>query len=134
MFDYLVQFIQEKYQTTSFIPLHEPSFIGKEKEFVLDTIDSTFVSSIGNFVDQFEQDLSQYTGSEKAIAIVNGTSALHLTMVMAGIKPGDYVITQALTFVATCNAITYCGAEPILIDVDKHTLGLFAIAFPFSLL
>ena len=124
MFDYLVQFIQEKYQTTSFIPLHEPSFIGKEKEFVLDTIDSTFVSSIGNFVDQFEQDLSQYTGSEKAIAIVNGTSALHLTMVMAGIKPGDYVITQALTFVATCNAITYCGAEPILIDVDKHTLGL----------
>ncbi len=128
MFDYLAQFIQEKYQTTSFIPLHEPSFIGKEKEFVLETIDSTFVSSVGAFVDQFELDLSKYTGSEKAIAIVNGTSALHLAMVMAGIKPGDYVITQALTFVATCNAITYCKAEPILIDVDKQTLGLSPIA------
>jgi len=128
MFDYLAQFIQDKYNTSSFIPLHEPRFIGREKDFVSSTIDSTFVSSVGKYVDQFEDDLAKYTGSKKAIAIVNGTSALHLSMLMADIKPGDYVITQALTFVATCNAISYCQAEPILIDVDKHTLGLSPIA------
>ena len=124
MFDYLAKFIQDKYRTNSFIPLHEPRFIGKEKEFVSQTIDSTFVSSVGQYVNQFEEDIAKYTGSKRAIAIVNGTSALHLSMLMAGVKPGDYVITQALTFVATCNAIHYCQAEPILIDVDKKTLGL----------
>ena len=128
MFNYLAEFIQDKYRTNSFIPLHEPRFIGKEKEFVSQTIDSTFVSSVGQYVNQFEEDLAKYTGSKKAIAIVNGTSALHLSMLMAGVKPGDYVITQALTFVATCNAIHYCQAEPILIDVDKKTLGLSPIA------
>tara|TARA_B110000914_G_C15465122_1_gene447888 strand:+ start:215 stop:1363 length:1149 start_codon:yes stop_codon:yes gene_type:complete len=128
MFDYLAKFIQDKYRTNSFIPLHEPRFIGKEKEFVSQTIDSTFVSSVGQYVNQFEEDIAKYTGSKKAIAIVNGTSALHLSMLMAGVKPGDYVITQALTFVATCNAIHYCQAEPILIDVDKKTLGLSPIA------
>ena len=124
MFDHLAKFIQDKYRTNSFIPLHEPRFIGKEKEFVSQTIDSTFVSSVGQYVNQFEEDIAKYTGSKRAIAIVNGTSALHLSMLMAGVKPGDYVITQALTFVATCNAIHYCQAEPILIDVDKKTLGL----------
>ena len=128
MFDYLAKFIQDKYYTNSFIPLHEPRFIGKEKEFVAQTIDSTFVSSVGQYVNQFEEDLAKYTGSKRAIAIVNGTSALHLSMLMAGVKPGDYVITQALTFVATCNAIHYCQAAPILIDVDKKTLGLSPIA------
>ena len=128
MFDYLAKFIQDKYRTNSFIPLHEPRFIGKEKEFVSQTIDSTFVSSVGQYVNQFEEDLAKYTASKRAIAIVNGTSALHLSMLMAGVKPGDYVITQALTFVATCNAIHYCQAEPILIDVDKKTLGLSPIA------
>ena len=128
MFDYLAKFIQDKYRTNSFIPLHEPRFIGKEKEFVSQTIDSTFVSSVGQYVNQFEEDLATYTSSKRAIAIVNGTSALHLSMLMAGVKPGDYVITQALTFVATCNAIHYCQAEPILIDVDKKTLGLSPIA------
>ena len=128
MFDYLAKFIQDKYHTNSFIPLHEPRFIGKEKEFVSQTIDSTFVSSVGQYVNQFEEDLAKYTASKKAIAVVNGTSALHLSMLMAGVKPGDYVITQALTFVATCNAIHYCQAEPILIDVDKKTLGLSPIA------
>ena len=128
MFDHLAKFIQDKYRTNSFIPLHEPRFIGKEKEFVSQTIDSTFVSSVGQYVNQFEEDIAKYTGSKKAIAIVNGTSALHLSMLMAGVKPGDYVITQALTFVATCNAIHYCQAEPILIDVDKKTLGLSPIA------
>jgi len=128
MFDYLAKFIQDKYRTNSFIPLHEPRFIGREKEFVSQTIDSTFVSSVGQYVNQFEEDIAKYTGSKRAIAIVNGTSALHLSMLMAGVKPGDYVITQALTFVATCNAIHYCQAEPILIDVDKETLGLSPIA------
>ena len=128
MFDYLAKFIQDKYRTNSFIPLHEPRFIGKEKEFVSQTIDSTFVSSVGQYVNQFEENIAKYTGSKRAIAIVNGTSALHLSMLMAGVKPGDYVITQALTFVATCNAIHYCQAEPILIDVDKKTLGLSPIA------
>jgi aminotransferase in exopolysaccharide biosynthesis len=128
MFDYLAKFIQDKYRTNSFIPLHEPRFIGKEKEFVSQTIDSSFVSSVGQYVNQFEEDIAKYTGSKRAIAIVNGTSALHLSMLMAGVKPGDYVITQALTFVATCNAIHYCQAEPILIDVDKKTLGLSPIA------
>ena len=128
MFDHLAKFIQDKYRTNSFIPLHEPRFIGKEKEFVSQTIDSTFVSSVGQYVNQFEEDLATYTSSKRAIAIVNGTSALHLSMLMAGVKPGDYVITQALTFVATCNAIHYCQAEPILIDVDKKTLGLSPIA------
>ena len=128
MFDYLAKFIQDKYRTNSFIPLHEPRFIGKEKEFVSQTIDSSFVSSVGQYVNQFEEDIAKYTGSKKAIGIVNGTSALHLSMLMAGVKPGDYVITQALTFVATCNAIHYCQAEPILIDVDKKTLGLSPIA------
>jgi aminotransferase in exopolysaccharide biosynthesis len=128
MFDYLAKFIQDKYRTNSFIPIHEPRFIGKEKEFVSQTIDSTFVSSVGQYVNQFEEDIAKYTGSKRAIAIVNGTSALHLSMLMAGVKPGDYVITQALTFVATCNAIHYCQAEPILIDVDKKTLGLSPIA------
>ena len=128
MFDHLAKFIQDKYRTNSFIPLHEPRFIGKEKEFVSQTIDSTFVSSVGQYVNQFEEDIAKYTGSKRAIAIVNGTSALHLSMLMAGVKPGDYVITQALTFVATCNAIHYCQAEPILIDVDKKTLGLSPIA------
>ena len=128
MLNYLAEFIQDKYRTNSFIPLHEPRFIGKEKEFVSQTIDSTFVSSVGQYVNQFEEDIAKYTGSKKAIAIVNGTSALHLSMLMAGVKPGDYVITQALTFVATCNAIHYCQAEPILIDVDKKTLGLSPIA------
>ena len=128
MFDYLAKFIQDKYRTNSFIPLHEPRFIGREKEFVSQTIDSTFVSSVGQYVNQFEEDIAKYTGSKRAIAVVNGTSALHLSMLMAGVKPGDYVITQALTFVATCNAIHYCQAEPILIDVDKKTLGLSPIA------
>lgn len=128
MFDLLAKFIQDKYQTNSFIPLHEPRFIGNEKDLVTDTINSTFVSSVGKYVDQFEENLAKYTGSERVIALVNGTSALHLSMLIAGVKPGDLVITQALTFVATCNAIHYCQAEPILLDVDLKTLSLSPVA------
>ena len=104
--------------------MHEPRFIGNEKSFLIETIDSSFVSSVGEFVDRFEYDLSSFTGSEKAIALVNGTSALHLSLVLSDVQPHDYVITQSLTFVATCNAISYCKAEPIFIDVDKNTLGM----------
>ncbi|MDA9676248.1 LegC family aminotransferase [Pseudomonadota bacterium] len=128
MLDQISNFIQEKFHTNDFIPLHEPRFIGLEKEFLNQTVDSTFVSSVGEYVDQFENNISSFTQSSHAIAVMNGTAALHLSMLLAGVKPGDFVITQALTFVATCNAISYCNAEPILIDVDKNTLGLCPVA------
>ncbi|MGY2463758.1 LegC family aminotransferase [Vreelandella sulfidaeris] len=124
MLSTLIQFIRDHYHTDAFIPLHAPVFRGNEKAYVADTIDSTFVSSVGAFVDRFEQDIATYTSSPKAVATVNGTAALHVALKLAGVEPGDYVITQPLTFVATCNAITYCGATPIFVDVDFHTLGL----------
>jgi UDP-N-acetylbacillosamine transaminase len=124
MIEQVAQFIQEKFQTTNFIPLHEPRFVGQEKEYLTKTLESTFVSSVGEYVDRFENDICDFTQSSNAIAVVNGTSALHLAMMLAGVKTGDLVITQALTFVATCNAIKYCNADPILLDVAKKTLGL----------
>lgn len=120
----LVAFIQQTYQTNEFIPLHEPRFGEREKELVMDCIDSTFVSSVGKYVDQFEQQLAEYTGAKYAIATVNGTSALHIALLLAGVERDTEVITQALSFIATCNAISYCGAEPVFVDVDKQTLGL----------
>lgn len=118
------QFVQDIYKTNNFIPLHEPRFLGNEKKYVLDTIDSTFVSSVGAFVNDFEQKIQNFTGSIKAVATVNGTAALHTALLMAGVKKDDLVITQALTFVATCNALAYIGANPIFIDVSLKTLGL----------
>lgn len=91
---------------------------------MLDCIDSTFVSSVGPYVDRFESMLAEYTGGRHAVATVNGTSALHVALLLAGVQPGDEVITQPLTFVATANAIRYCGAEPCFVDVDRETLGL----------
>ena len=120
----LIKFIQGLYQTKEFIPLHAPTFSGNEKKYVSDTLDTTFVSSVGKYVDQFEQQMEIYTGSAKAVAIVNGTSALHASLYMAGVKSGDLVITQALTFVATCNAIYHMGAEPVFVDISKVSLGL----------
>jgi len=124
MFKSLIGFIREQYRTDQFIPLHAPVFSGNEKRYVLETVDSTFVSSVGAFVDRFETDMAAYTGSPRAIATVNGTAALHVSLLLAGVKQGDLVLTQPLTFVATCNAIAYCGAEPVFIDVDRHTMGL----------
>lgn len=121
---HVIDFIRSLYQTTEFIPLHEPKFIGNEKAYLIDCIDSTFVSSVGKYVDRFEQLMAEYTGAKYAIATVNGTAALHIALKLAGVNPGDEVITQSLSFVATCNAISYCGAEPIFVDVDKDTLGL----------
>lgn len=120
----LIKFIQGLYQTKEFIPLHAPTFSGNEKKYVSDTLETTFVSSVGKYVDQFEQQMEIYTGSAKAVAIVNGTSALHASLYMAGVKSGDLVITQALTFVATCNAIYHMGAEPVFVDISKVSLGL----------
>jgi aminotransferase in exopolysaccharide biosynthesis len=124
MFDSLIHFVREQYRTDGLIPLHAPVFSGRELDYVTETIESTFVSSVGTFVDRFESDMAKYTGSPRAIAAVNGTAALHACLLLAGVRPGDLVITQPLTFVATCNAIAYCNAEPLFIDVDQHTLGL----------
>lgn len=118
------QFVHDVYKTNNFIPLHEPRFTGNEKSYVLDTIDSTFVSSVGTYVNDFEDKIQAFTGSEKAIATVNGTAALHTALLIAGVKDEDLVITQALTFVATCNALSYIGAKPIFVDVSLKTLGL----------
>ncbi|NVK29844.1 MAG: LegC family aminotransferase [Gammaproteobacteria bacterium] len=128
MSDQLIRFVRDYFGTNEFIPLHAPIFAGREKEYVVDTIESTFVSSVGAYVDRFEQNMTSYTGSPKAVATVNGTAALHIALKLAGVQTGDLVITQPLTFVATCNAIAYCGAEPVFIDVDRNTLGLSATA------
>ncbi|WP_425235157.1 LegC family aminotransferase [Ulvibacterium sp.] len=119
-----IKFIRELYGTNDFIPLHEPRFIGNEKNYLLECIDSTFVSSVGKFVDQFEDNMATFTGAKYAIATANGTSALHIALMLAGVERDNEVITQPLTFVATCNAISYLGAHPVFIDVDKETLGL----------
>ncbi|MBC3936360.1 LegC family aminotransferase [Undibacterium sp. CY7W] len=124
MLDSLIRFVRDQYRTDEFIPLHAPVFAGQERNYVSDTIDSTFVSSVGAYVDRFERDMGAYTGSPRAVATVNGTAALHIALQLVGVKSGDLVITQPLTFVATCNAIAYCGAEPVFVDVDRHTLGL----------
>lgn len=124
MFSHLIRFIRDQYRTKDFIPLHAPVFNGQERNYVLETIDSTFVSSVGAFVTRFENEMAVYTGSPRAVATVNGTAALHVALQLAGVKCGELVITQSLTFIATCNAIHYCGAEPVFIDVDRHTLGL----------
>ena len=124
MFEDVINFIQSTYQSKDFIPLHEPKFIGNEKKYLNECIDSTFVSSIGKFVDEFEEKIAKYTGARYAVATSNGTSALHIALLLANVTRNDEVITQPLTFVATCNAISYCGANPVFIDVDKETMGL----------
>jgi len=124
MFEALIRFVREQYRTNDNIPLHAPVFVGNERTYVLDTIDTTFVSSVGAYVDRFEAGIADYVGSERAVATVNGTAALHIALRLVGVEAGDLVVTQPLTFVATCNAISYCGAEPLFIDVDRHTLGL----------
>jgi len=124
MYKDTIDFIKELYNTDQFIPLHEPRFVGNEKKYLNECIDSTFVSSVGKFVDQFEADVSKFTGAKYAIATVNGTAALHIALLMAGVEQNDEVITQPLTFIATCNALSYIGAHPVFVDVDRDTLGL----------
>ena len=128
IFKNITDFIQKTYESTDFIPLHEPKFIGNEKKYINECIDSSFVSSVGKYVDIFEEKISRYTGAKYAVATSNGTSALHLSLLLADVNQNDEVITQPLTFVATCNAISYCGAKPIFVDVDRETMGLSAAA------
>lgn len=111
-----------------FIPLHRPIFEGNERQYLVDCIDSNFVSSVGEKVIQFENQVAQFTGSKFAIATVNGTAALHVAIKLSGVEPGDEVISQAVTFIATCNAISYAGAKPLFIDVDLDTMGLSPFA------
>lgn len=121
----IVLFIRKLYkQPEGFIPLHAPVFIGNEKKYLNECIDSTIVSSVGKFVDQFEEEMAKYTGATKAVACVNGTNALHIALKLVGVQENTEVITQSLTFIATANAIAYCNAQPIFLDVDKDTLGL----------
>ena len=119
-----IQLVQTIYNTTDFIPLHEPRFRGNEKKYLNECIDSTFVSSVGKYVELFEQKITEYTGAKYAIATANGTAALHMALILSDVKSDDEVITQPLTFIATANAISYTGAKPIFLDVDKDTMGL----------
>jgi len=123
-FSHIIDFIQSLYPGESPVPLHVPRFTGNEKKYVADAIDSTFVSSVGRYVDRFEEMICEITGAKYAIATVNGTCALHVALKLAGVQPDDKVITQPLSFVATANAISYCGANPIFLDVSRKTLGL----------
>ena len=123
-----ISFIQDYYNTKDFIPLHEPRFCGNEKKYVMDTIDSTFVSSVGAYVDKFEEMMQGISKTKKAVAVVNGTAGLQVALRLAGVNPGDEVITQALTFVATANAIVYNNAHPVFLDVDLETMGLSPVA------
>tara|TARA_B100001093_G_C26840233_1_gene1020215 strand:- start:410 stop:1570 length:1161 start_codon:yes stop_codon:yes gene_type:complete len=120
----VINFIKSIYDKNKFIPLHEPKFIGNEKKYLSECIDSTFVSSVGKFVDEFEEKIAKYTGAKYAVATTNGTLALHISLILAGVDKDSEVITQPLTFVATCNAISYCSSKPIFIDVDRDTMGL----------
>lgn len=124
MYNDLIRLIREYYATDDFIALHEPSFNGNEKAYLCECIDSTFVSSVGAFVDRFETMCAEFTGSKYAVATVNGTAALHVALLLAGVKSQSEVITQPLTFIATCNAISYCNAHPVFVDVDRDTMGL----------
>ncbi len=125
----ILSFIREVYGVKEgFIPLHVPTFRGNEKKYLNECIDSTFVSSVGKFVNEFEQKVADYTGAKYAIVCVNGTNALHLALLLSGVENNDEVITQPLTFIATANAISYANAIPVFVDVDKDTMGLSPIA------
>lgn len=124
MYEKTINFIKEFYGNQEFTPLSVPKFIGNEKKYLEECIDTTFVSSVGKFVDRFEEEIEKYTGAKKAVVCVNGTAALHIALMLAGVERDDEVLTQALTFIATCNAISYIGAHQVFLDVDKSTMGL----------
>lgn len=123
-FDFVTEHIKYIYGTREFIPLHVPRFRGKEKEYLEHCIDTTFVSSVGKFVDQFEAQIARISKTKKAVAVVNGTAGIQVALRLSGVEAGDEVLTQALTFVATANAIVYNNAHPIFLDVDRDTMGL----------
>ena len=124
MYKDITDFIHKLYNTEDMVFLHMPYLNGNEKAYLNECIDTTFVSSVGKFVNRFEDMLCDFTGAKSAIVCVNGTNALHIALLLVGVERNDEVITQALTFIATCNAVSYIGAHPIFIDVDKDTMGL----------
>lgn len=126
MADYskIIDFIKQYYNNQEFVPLSVPVFSGNEKKYLEECIDTTFVSSVGKFVDRFEEEVAKYTGAKKAVVCVSGTNALHMSLMLSGVQRDDEVLTQALTFIATCNALSYIGAHPVFIDVDRSTMGL----------
>lgn len=119
-----INFIKELYGNQEFTPLSVPVFAGNEKKYLEECIDTTFVSSVGKFVDRFEEEIAKYTGAKKAVVCVSGTNALHMSLLLSGVERDDEVLTQALTFIATCNALSYIGAHPVFVDVDRSTMGL----------
>lgn len=124
MYENTIRFVKDLYGNKDFVPLSVPKFIGNEKKYLDDCIDTTFVSSVGQYVDRFEKDMAAYTGAKRAVVCVSGTNALHMAMMLAGVERDDEILTQALTFIATCNAIAYIGAHPVFLDVDRNTMGL----------
>lgn len=128
MFNKVLSEIRDIYKGGEFIPLHAPVLDDEDKSFVMKVIESGFVSSVGKEVTQFEDELASFTNAKKAVAVVNGTAALHLALLLSGVKQNELVITQALTFIATANAIKYSGAEPVFLDSDMDTMGLSATA------
>ena len=124
MFEDVIQFIRRWYSTDDFIPLHAPHFSKVDRDYVMNAIDSTFVSSVGEYVNRFERELADYVGVRRAVATVNGTAALQVALRLIGVEAGTEVITQPLTFVATANAIIYNNAHPVFVDVDRDTMGL----------
>lgn len=133
MYKEIISFIRNEFKSERFIPVHAPIFIGNEKKYLIECIDSTFVSSIGPFVDKFEELMNKITKTKKTTAVVNGTAGLHVALRLVGVEKDTEVITQALTFVATANAITYNNAHPIFLDVDLDTMGLSPKAVKFFL-
>lgn len=123
-YKHIVDFIHELYHTQELVPLSVPRFVGNEKKYLEECIDTTFVSSVGKFVDRFEQMVAEYTSAKRAVVCVSGTNALHMALMLVGVERDDEVLTQALTFIATCNAVSYIGAHPVFLDVDKQTMGL----------
>ncbi|WP_428898275.1 aminotransferase [Parelusimicrobium proximum] len=126
MYSDILSFIRDTFNTPEgqTIPLHAPTFNGNEKKYLLECIDTGYVSSVGQFVNDFEREFAKFTGAKKAVVCVNGTNAIHLALELVGVQRGDEVLTQALTFVATANAVSYTGAKPVFIDVDKDTFGM----------
>ena len=123
MFNEFINFVRKIYLKKN-VPLHEPKFIGNEKKYLKQCIDTSFVSSVGKFVDKLEKKIAKYTRAKYVIATTNGTSAIHISLILAGVDSNHEVITQPLNFIASCNAISYCNASPIFVDVDKDTMGL----------
>ena len=124
MYKEIVQFIKTLYPNEAFVPLHAPVSQGNEKKYLNDCVDSTFVSSVGEYVNKFAEMICKYTGAKFAIATTNGTSALHMALILVGVDRDTEVLTQSLTFVATTNAISYLSAQSVFIDSAKDNLGM----------